>query len=618
MLIADKSHISQNASILKHLDQISTALLEASEVAEKQEAIDNVLEHMSSLEDKQPVSILEFIDSDRYLDLGDWVFPAGKWIADTFYHPDRHFEDMHLVWKNRWGGDREFVFPGFESLGYSLEDVENFHFNELVLIIGQRSIKSVISAVITLYELYKLLCLPSVSAQFPGVMPRTPVHISVGATAQKQADETVWSYIDTWFDYSPWFRKYTERLKSFESHAKQELVRRTASLIGFEHKKLYIDAVHSRSGGLRGSTRKAIVNDEISHFDDGEKRSADAVYDAMSNSTETFGEHGIKVNISSPLHVSDKGMRLLAACGIKFRSTFYDEFEFRYLEEFNGEKIEPSMNMLGFHFPTWEINPTKTFASFAPRLNANKESTLRDFGALPSQAQEQFFSDTTKIGMMFNPSVPCPVDDKGVVSDDFRPKGGIAGYHLHVDVGEGKPSNFGIALGHAEFRYDSDTGQRRPFIVIDLAYAVTARIDGEVDYQKAREILDIIIDRFPIAHYSSDRWNDIEYMQKIRRKVKSAEKLTLELDHYNNLKTLIYEQQITCHTSNLGAFCKASPEEELKRLGLVNGRKIEKGLGYTKDIADCIAAVSFKGLNKVTRKLASGRLTSGVFGRAGF
>ena len=194
-------------------------------------------------------------------------------------------------------------------------------------------------------------------------------------------------------------------------------------------------------------------------------------------------------------------------------------------------------------------------------------------------------------------------------ADNFRADWAVPRYFLHVDPGEGKPSNFGIVLGHLEKAENIETGERDSIVVIDLAYAVAARNDGEVDFIKAREILDIIISRFPVV-YTSDRWNDVEYIQRIKGRVKGNDRLTVSWEHYEALKTTIYGRKIKImHDSSLA-------KEELKRLGLRNGNKVVKGTGCTKDVADGLAAVTYNCLvGKFKKKMSSGRLATGVFGR---
>lgn len=605
-----------HGAIRRPLEQLVQGLQELSRPPESWGEFYKIQEQLKPFEDTKPVPILEFIESDRYLNMKEFVFPAGKWIVDCFYNPMEHLDECRFTHKNNSGELQEFIFPGFLHLGYEKQELQNLEFNELVIIIGQRALKSVISAIIGLYEFYKLIIMESPSKIFDGLGAGTPMHIALAATAQKQSKEGLFAYTQNWFQQAPWFSRYVQKCQNLKTPTGNPIYTNTSEQISFEHKFAYLDSVHSKAGSLRGLTRKAVIMDEICHFDEGIKNNADNVYAALSNSTETFGKHGLRVSISSPLHVSDKGMRLLAGCGYIFRSKFYEDYAFHDIEEYEGVPIEKSEFMLGFHYPTWDINPVRNLQSFSDRLKKDPENTLRDFGALPSQAEQAFFSDTAAINRMFDDDIPCPVSETGQLSDKFSPRGDIPSYFLHVDAGIGKPSNFGIALGHPEFRYNPETHQKEVFVVIDLAYAVQAKTDtGEVDLQRAREILDRIIDRFPIGCYTSDRWQDAEYQQKIKSKVRSIEKLVINIEHYNTLKVLIYDEKIKCHSASLGINRMVSPAEELKRLGLRNGIKVEKGLGYTKDIADCIAGCSYKCIHKAVQAYPRARIMQGVFSR---
>ena len=585
-------------SVKSALGDLSRGLLERSASAVEEQTLKEIRKQLREFEDERPVDVYTFLEHDDYLNLKG-LYPWIKWVLGTFYYPSQHYEGPTYQWKNR-----KIRFPGLKDIGYSREDVELMKFNELVMIIGQRTGKSWAAAAVILYELYKLLCKPDPVEGFDGVAPGSPIWLSVGATSQTQSQGTVWHYVVSWFYNSPWFRRYSEKCETMKMPDGGPVFNASTLRIDFNHKNIHLDCVHSRSGGLRGFTRFAIALDEISHFDEGEKRSADAMYDAMTASTKTFKDNAVRVSFSSPLHVADMGMRLMASCGVRFRWDGYDDMGFDYLSEFDGREIgDPNPRMLGFHYPTWMLNPEIRFEDFAYDFRTNPEATWRDFGALPPQAEEAFFSDAQAVRDAFDRSRPCPVDERGQIADWFQPDYNVRGYHLHVDVGAGRPSNFGVALGHTEFY--TENGVRKSRVVIDLVYCVKPDERGEMNFKKARELLDQIINRFPIACYSSDGWNDLEYMQKIRGRVGRVETLVVDREHYDELKVAIYEKTLVCHHY-------PQAEEELKRLGIKNGDRIVKGTGYTKDLADCLAAVCYRCRVKTFTKYVSGFATTGA------
>ena len=596
--------VPANASLKSALGEISKGLLQRSASAVEAQAIREIREQLKELEDEKIVDIYTFLEHDDYLGLKG-LYPWIKWVLGVFYYPTEHYDHTVYRWKNK-----RIKFPGFKDLGYSKEDVELMKFDELVMIIGQRTGKSWAAAAVTLYELYKLLCKDEPTEGFDGVAPGSPMWLSVGATSQLQSQGTVWHYVTGWFNSSPWFRRYSDKASRLILPDGTPSFTQSSLRIDFHHKNIHMDCVHSRSGGLRGFTRYAIALDEISHFDEGDKRSAEAMYDAMTASTKTFKDNAVKVSFSSPLHVADMGMRLIASCGVRFSWEGYEDLGFDYLTEFDGRELgDPNPRMLGFHYPTWMLNPEIGFDDFEYDFRTKPEATWRDFGALPAQAEEAFFSDAAAVRQAFNRTKPCPINDKGQIADWFGPDYRISNYHLHVDVGAGKPSNFGIALGHPVVYHEN--GVKKHKVVIDLAYSVKANANGEMNFKKAREIIDAIINKFPIACYSSDGWNDLEYMQKIRNRVGRVETIVVDKIHYDELKTAIYEGSFECHAS-------PQAEEELKRLGIKNGQKIVKGVGYTKDLADCLAAVCFRCRLKSFVKHVNGFATMGVFGGSSY
>ena len=583
------------------LDELSKGLLQRTADAGSVEAVREICQNLRELEDDPPVDIYTFLESDRYLNLKG-LYPWIKWVLGCFYYPHLHYDPVSYRWNNK-----TFKFPGLGDLGYSRNDVELMHFTDLIMIIGQRTGKSWAAAAIMLYELYKLLCKEDPTQDFEGVAPGSPIWISVGATSQMQSQGTVWHYVTQWFNSSKWFQDYVNRASKIALPDGTPVFHTADLRIHFNHKNIHLDCVHSRSGGLRGFTRIAFAMDEISHFDEGERRSAEAMYDAMLASTKNFKENAVRVSFSSPLHIADMGMRLLSMAGVRFSWEGYKEMGFDYLTEFEGRDItDRNPKMLGFHYPSWIMNPELEFSDFEFELRTRPQSTWRDFGALPPQAEEAYIVDVSAIKEVFDRSKPCPVNDKGQIAEWFIPDYKVSSYYLHVDVGSGKPSNFGIALGHPEVR--TIDGQRKVVVVIDLAYSVKPRQNGEMNFSLARSILDYIIEKFPINCYSSDGWNDLEYMHKIKNNVGRVETIVVGKEHYDELKTAIYEKTVVCHHS-------PQAEEEIKRLGIKNGDKIVKGVGYTKDLADCIAAVTYRCRVKSFNRLATGWATVGVFGQ---
>jgi hypothetical protein len=560
----------------------------------------DVREQLRMYEDPVPVPILEFIESDRYLNLKEYAFPACKWILHTFYNPRECYDNF----VTKWNGET-FEYPGFGEMGYSKEEVDNFYFNRLIAMIGMRFGKSVLSAIGILYETYKLLCMEEPThGDMWHLAPGTRITISLGATTLDQSEGTVYAYVNEWRDSSPWFQRYIDACRRLKING-NDVYHQTALEFHWAHKNIQINAVHANSSALRGRTRKAVVLDEIAHFDDGHKKNAQNMWDAMVNSTKSFGDGSVVYAISSPVHIADMINQLYAQCAVKFEDPIYEEQGWQPLAEFSQNQ-DP--RFLGFHYPTWALNPQLPYKSFINDFKSNPEGSKRDFLAMPSQAEEAFFTNPLLIDEMFDERI-SPVDDMGRLDPKFRPKAGRFDYYMHVDVGSGKPSNFGIAIGHMESIVDPETKETVRHIYIDFAHAIKpSKVTGEMDFEQARVLIRELLDRFPNVYYSSDMWQDAEFSAAIRRKVRKVSQLVVDKEQYDELKNYVYSRTIKCHQMPLLS-------DELKRLELINGKKVAKGVNFTKDVADCVAAVAYNCVERGVKRLPVGRNITGLMAR---
>lgn len=555
----------------------------------------------------EPVGIVEFVTSDKYLNLERSIFPAALWILKMFYNTQECYEDV-LITSSMYG---KYRFPGFATAGYTKEQFERLTFNELALLIGQRSLKSVVSAIIADYEAYKLLCTPNVWERY-GVIPGGELIFSIGATSLEQACQTVYAYVTGFRDGSPWFRNFIECASTIKVDGKPIYADRVGEF-EFKHRAILINAVHARSGSLRGATRKGFVIDEIAHFDLGAaQKSAESVHTALSNSTETFKDSAVRVVISSPLYPLDMMCQLFAKSGTKFSSPFYAD-KYKPLAEIEGRAIMTNPKSLAFHYPTWDLNPNFPFDYWVPKINSNPDITLRDFGALPSMAKHPFISDLQAIDLVFkNSDIPVPINSDNQLREDWfvNLSEACTPIFVHLDAGAGKPSNFGIAAGYGVTKLDSYT--KKPLLRVKIIAAHSILPDpkfGEVDFEQAHELVEALIRRLFRPRYSSDGWEDFEFRQHLVREqlVSKAENLKVTDAVYDNLKQLILSRRIDSHYSSLGC-------EEIKRLELANGTRVCKGLAFTKDQSDCIAAVAWRVVSSDARGTsADGRAIMGAY-----
>lgn len=588
-----------------------------------------ILEKLRPYEDEEPVDIIEFIESDRYLGLAEFAFPAVYWILDMFYNPGRHFDDFRRSWKRK-----EYVFPGFGSLGLTKDQVETLWFRELVLYVGMRTAKSWATGISAVYECYKAVCkYPDPHTYYRdldiAIAPGTMIYISTCATSATQAGETCGAAIMNFKNISPWFQRYIKRCIELGKmpDGRTPIYQEYSSSFTFNHKYIEVNSLHSRSGGLVGRARLMAILDEIAKMDEsGGARDAGMIYNNLTAGTETFLNEGRVVSLSSPSHLTDMINVLFARCKYQFSSKEYDG-RFTPLTQVGEEYIEPVDSMLGFHYPTWELNPRRPKSAFAIRMQKNPVETERDFGALPSAARYPFIRNIPKLRIIFDwdksrrvesdPRLPSAVYEEDFFDENdhidkirYKLQDWIHfddrfQHFMHFDAGLGKPSNFGIAVGHAEpcpHEYE-DSKIVHILTVFDFIYHFEVDpLLGEVDVERVSNfIADELVPYIPGLRVSTDRWNSAQLIQRLRRKGISLRNLVVKDEDYEAFKNQLEYELIN-------GYYYPQAYEEFRRLESdPRSGRITKGPNFTKDVADCLAAVTSQIIERGVHKAQPGR-----------
>jgi len=230
----------------------------------------------------------------------------------------------------------------------------------------------------------------------------------------------VYHYVKEFKRTSPWFQRYISALQELQKEYKIELYKETEAEFAFLNKNIFCNYMHSRSPGLHGVARKVMVIDEIARFDSTEgPRSAAKVYEAATTTTQSFRRHGIRACISAPEHATDMICERYAYAGVKFESPELAKI-YTPLREIDGREIIPEPHTIGFHYATWELNPTQTWEVLEPLRNSDPDSFWKIFGAIPPAAREPYFMNVELVKRAFSADIPTPWDAHGRLRDDFR------------------------------------------------------------------------------------------------------------------------------------------------------------------------------------------------------
>jgi len=435
--------------------------------------------------------------------------------------------------------DIDWLFPK------QWEIIKNFYdpkagFNELIIVAGMRSGKTLLSSCMLAYELYKLLKLNNPCKHY-GLPRGQEIYLVNVASSAEQAAETVWAHFEARIENSEWFMR--QPCKRY--HDKM--------IFPVGDGKIIVKRLHSNSASLAGKTIKAVICDELSRFKvSGSKLSAEMVWETLSRGTRTFKKEGIKISISSPLYVDDYHMQL------------YNQ----------GQNIDSTLT---YQLATWEMNPQITKEDLADEFQRNPEAAWRDYGAIPQSAYDVYFKEIDKVRQCVLPERNAPIVGYQL-SRDIAPSRDF----LYVLAGDPALRNdaFGMALGYM----DHNTG------IIEIVWAWGFKPDTmndqrEVDAFAIKSFITQVIETYPVSHYLTDTWNFPETIQAIRQMGVEVVQHVVKKEDYDVLKEACYTNRI--HLPNNQILLK-----EIEQLEILYGRKIDHPRTGSKDIADAVAQIA--------------------------
>ena len=341
---------------------------------------------------------------------------------------------------------------------YSKDDKDKRKYSELIFVSGMRGGKTTIAAMISLFEVFKLLILDDPAAHYK-LAPGSEIQCINVAPSEPQALDTVFKRSKELVAHSPFFMS-----KNFEL---------VYNAIKFPDKNITIKALGSNSGSGVGRTVKCFIADEVSSFlDNQNKRSAQEVYSRLSKSTATFKpwNENIRVAISSPLYDGD------------FITTMHKRAKDEYWDW-----------AMTIWEPTWNLNPNLTKEVLEEERRKDPISFDRDFGATPGTEVENFFS----------PQLIKRIKDAQDKNVNFledlehlEAKNDAVYYIVGTDPAI-KNDSFGLALGHV-----TTTGE----VVIDGTLSFTAGLGEEIKGEDIRQVLIPLFEHLPVQFYVFDAY----------------------------------------------------------------------------------------------------------------
>jgi len=429
------------------------------------------------------VDIITFAESPQYLNLakdprsGRGLIPQQAFILKCYYGLPLDDTD-HCIQVRHFPGDSEgdwmteLQYAKFlvqqQRCNITEDWLENpWRLQDLVLACGRRGGKSVLSAVISCYEAYRLIVKGDPQKHY-GVMRGQLIKIVNLATSGPQAQELLELIKDMIFA-SKWFEPYIDsatttevRLKTRED-LRREREARKRGIPEKEYRSILVESLACSASGSRGGTVMVVILDEFAHFTDGSgNRAGGSILEAIVPSTATFGMDARILCLSSPYN---KG----GAFYSKFRKGMGDPDKgVGPLEKPEG--VEEG-GIRCFRIPTWEMNPKITFSFLRARMQSSEGDDFEwEYAAEFSTTVTGFFKYPERLDHI----VEVTRDrerDKLVMSQRVN-----VPHYIAIDpsaVGHG----YALCMGHVEMfptqKVTVSGGRERvtdalePFVVID-------------------------------------------------------------------------------------------------------------------------------------------------------
>jgi hypothetical protein len=479
-------------------------------------------------------------------------------------------------------------------------------YNTVLGCVGMRGGKSVMAAIILLYELHHMLMIDNPQKTW-NLAPGQEIYLTCCTTKIEQAKDTIFAAVDGVYENSPWFTKYNAALKNYAIALQvpfDKVFVKNLTEIRYLHKQIFVDNTGANSAGIAGKTRYVAVIDEIARFMQTDSRlGVDMVYDTLSASLLTLSKYGSKmICISSPIVKGDKIMNLIEAA---------------------KEKRPP--NVLWFHHSTWDFNPNLPFEDpyIQNKFNENPVAAKRDFGADPPGAQNPWMEDEWKIDECVDVSIPVLINTqdytsslivKGTRSDMVSKrimwKDIKTTKHIVVACDPGyRKDSFGLVIAYLKAIRTVRGIEEHMFVGAAEAWVPTQKPRKEVDFGNVLTVIHELAGWWLVDKVVYDQWSSPPQIQDLMMAGIDAEKIPLKKEDWDNLYGLIWNKQIHLLHPKIGGFGAKLLLWELKNLEIKDNGKVDHSIHSSSDIAVCLAraAKTLMGADQTARRVVEAR-----------
>ncbi len=434
-------------------------------------------------------------------------------------------------------------------VGYD-DPLMEWKFNEAVFDEGIGGGKSYKASQIITYLVYRILLLKD-PQKLLGLARGSSIYFINMSIRGDQAKKIVFGEIKQRIENAPWFKRH-----GFlpDPNIKSEL--------RFP-KNINVVPGNSKETFPLGFNLLGGVMDEAAWYTETESHDvAEEMFNALHNRIKNrFGNKGMLVMISSPRYVDDFIEKKMAEAKTNnriytVRKTSWDSKP-KYL--FSGATIQ----IENFTIPKeYEVEALRNWERFK-----------RDYMAIPSLALEPYFKRWELVMAGVDTNMKNPVNPDLTLQPWFRGNPNYT-YYGHIDLSLTTDAT-GIAICHRE----------QEKIIIDMMMRIKAEKGKEIDISGINAIIFELKARgFSIFKCTFDQFQSAASIQEFNRQGLNSERLSVDKDlgPYETLKEGIYTGKVKYY--HLQEFL-----DEMQRLELVKGKKVDHPANSSKDICDAVA-----------------------------
>jgi hypothetical protein len=480
-------------------------------------------------------------------------------------------------------------------------------FKEIIFMLGKGSGKDYVSSVAFARAIYLLMCLRDPAAYY-GKPPGDAIALLNVAVNAQQAKNVFFKYLKTRIKTCSWFDgKWTE----------------TTDKIEFA-KEITAYSGHSERESWEGYNLILVVLDEIAAFDTESSTSgdidktADAIYKMYRASVRSrFPKFGKIALLSFPRHKQDFMMQRYQEV-VAEKTTEVIEYTFKIFDHLPDGTIDNEFtikyeidhiisyteeSVYALRRPSWYVNPTLHIEDYKGDFLKDREDTLSRFACMPPDAVDAYFKEVDKINAAFPDGrrwafVSPPHDWQFLES--FKPVDGKT-YYMHVDLAH-KHDRAAVALAHVTDWITVSYGNYQhtaPIVKLDAARWWQPTTTENVSFEDIEGyMLSLIRMGFKIGMITFDRWNSVDFQQRLRRNYEiTTEDLSVAKPHYDDFKLALVESRIDGYDIPL-------LRDELRELRVTRGNKVDHPRKGSKDVSDAVVGAVYNCLRFAEREEA--------------